>query len=52
MKNIQKNNNIFSKENVAIPIEYENKIICADSLETLKNIPNNCIDIIFTSPPL
>lgn len=34
-----------------LPQQYENKIICADSLEIMKNIPDNCIDLIFTSPP-
>lgn len=43
--------NDFSKANNQIPEDYENKIICADSLETLKKLPDNCIDIIFTSPP-
>ncbi len=43
--------NNFSKENVELPKEYENKVICADSLELLKKLPDNCVDIIFTSPP-
>lgn len=45
------NNNSFSKENVEIPKEFENKIICGDSEEILKKLPDNCIDLIFTSPP-
>lgn len=44
-------NNNFSKINTEIPSEFENKIICADSLDFLKKLPDNCIDIIFTSPP-
>ncbi|MBI4647909.1 MAG: site-specific DNA-methyltransferase [Bacteroidia bacterium] len=28
-----------------------NKIHCGDSLEVLKKLPNNCIDLIITSPP-
>lgn len=43
--------NTFSRENVNLPDEYENKIVCADSLEFLKNLPDNCVDLIFTSPP-
>ncbi len=43
--------NNFSKENVDIPKEFENRVICADSLELLKKLPDNCVDIIFTSPP-
>lgn len=45
------NDNNFSKENMSLPTNFENKIICADSLEILKQLPDNCIDIIFTSPP-
>ncbi len=45
------NNNEFSKINNTIPKEYENKIICADNFEVLKKLPDNCIDLIFTSPP-
>ncbi len=41
----------FSKENKILPNNYENKIICGDSLEKMKEMPDNCIDLIFTSPP-
>ena len=41
----------FRYDNNSVPTEYENKIICADCLEVLKKLPDNCIDIIFTSPP-
>ncbi|MEK6877666.1 MAG: site-specific DNA-methyltransferase, partial [Thermoproteota archaeon] len=34
-----------------LPQHYENKIICADSLEVMKSMPDNCVDLIFTSPP-
>ena len=34
-----------------LPSEYENKIICGDSLEVLRNLPDNCIDVMITSPP-
>lgn len=50
-KHYYANNNNFSKQNNDLPSEYENRIICADSLELLKQLPDNCIDIIFTSPP-
>lgn len=50
-KHYYANDNAFSKTNNPLPSEYENKIICADSLELLKKLPDNCIDIIFTSPP-
>jgi DNA modification methylase len=45
-----KDNN-FSKKNVPIPKEYENKIICGDSYDVLRKLPDNCVDLIFTSPP-
>jgi len=45
------NNNNFSNLNVSMPTDYENKIICGDSHEVLKNLPDNCVDLIFTSPP-
>ena len=50
-KHYYDNDNFFSKTNNQLPLEFENKIVCADSLNFLKNLPDNCIDIIFTSPP-
>lgn len=44
-------NNNFKKENNNIPKNYKNEIICGDSSEVLKNLPNNCVDLVFTSPP-
>lgn len=41
----------FSKEINSLPKKVENKIICGDSLKILKKLPDNCIDLIFTSPP-
>ena len=31
--------------------KYLNKIICADSLEIMKKLPDKCIDLILTDPP-
>lgn len=45
------NNNSFNKENVDFPTEFLDKIVCADSEQFLKKLPNNCVDLIFTSPP-
>ena len=45
------NDHDFPKENNEIPKGYENKIICGDSEEVLKKLPNNCVDLVFTSPP-
>jgi DNA modification methylase len=41
----------FSKKNNELPDEFSDKIICGDSLEILKKIPDNCVDLVFTSPP-
>lgn len=41
----------FLKKNNEVPNEYINKIIVGDSEEILKKLPDNCIDLIFTSPP-
>ena len=41
----------FSKKNNEVPKEFINKIIVGDSEEVLKKLPDNCVDLIFTSPP-
>jgi DNA modification methylase len=41
----------FDKLNNKTPIELTNKIICGDSLQVLKQLPDNCVDLVFTSPP-
>ncbi len=41
----------FNDKNNSLPPEFENQIICGDSEEVLKNFPDNCVDLIFTSPP-
>lgn len=33
------------------PEDFENKIICRDSLELMKNLPDESIDLILTDPP-
>ena len=45
----QKNN--FQKLNAKVPAEYLNRIICDDAESVLKNLPDNCVDLILTSPP-
>jgi DNA modification methylase len=34
-----------------VPQEFVNKIICGDSEEVLKGLPDNCVDVVLTSPP-
>ena len=41
----------FEKSNQPLPKHYANKIICGDSEMALKSIPNNSVDLVFTSPP-
>lgn len=50
-KHFYANDHTFSKENVPFPADYENRILCADSLDALRQLPDNCVDIIITSPP-
>jgi len=41
----------FSCECNAVPACYENTVICGDAGAVLKKLPDNCVDLIFTSPP-
>ncbi len=43
--------NDFKKESNIVPKKYTNKIICGASETVLKKLPDNCVDLIFTSPP-
>ena len=43
--------NDYQEAGNQFPSEYENKIICEDSAIFLKNLPDNCVDLVFTSPP-
>jgi len=43
--------NDFSKTNNDIPKEFENQIICGDSQVVLAQLPDNCVDVVITSPP-
>jgi len=44
-------NNNFEKQNIDIPKEFKDQIVCGDSEEVLKKLPDNCVDLVFTSPP-
>ncbi len=41
----------FTRTNNALPEEYHNKIITGDSAEVLRGLPDNCVDMVLTSPP-
>lgn len=43
--------NNFLKKNNSLPEKFKNKIIVGDSEVILKELPDNCIDLILTSPP-
>lgn len=43
--------NEFKQENQELPKAFENQILCGDSEQILNKLPDNCIDLIFTSPP-
>ena len=41
----------FSPRNTEVPADFTNRIICGDSACVLQSLPDNCVDLIFTSPP-
>ena len=45
------NESSFAERNVNVPGRFKNTILCGDSGEVLKQLPDNCIDLVFTSPP-
>ena len=38
-------------DELKFPKDFLNKIICGDAVATMKNIPNDSVDLIITSPP-
>jgi DNA modification methylase len=41
----------YQDVNTECPNEFQNQIITGDSEEVLKKLPDNCVDLVFTSPP-
>ena len=41
----------FEKKNNALFDKYLNKIVVGDSIDILKELPSNSVDLVFTSPP-
>lgn len=41
----------FPQDASPFPKRLENKIVCGDSVEVLGRLPDNCVDLVFTSPP-
>ncbi len=50
-KHYYANDHNFSSQPNPMPPEFENQILCGDSEALLKRLPDNCIDLVFTSPP-
>jgi len=50
-KHYYANDHDFAQQNNPFPDDYANRIICGDSEQTLKALPDNCVDLVFTSPP-
>ena len=44
-------NHQYIDQNNELPESLNNQIICGDSQTVLQKLPNNCVDLIFTSPP-
>ena len=44
-------NNKYINQNNELPEQFKNQIICDDSQNVLQKLPNNCVDLVFTSPP-
>ena len=41
----------FGAEENALPEKFRDRIVCGDSEAKLKQLPDNCVDLVFTSPP-
>ncbi len=44
-------NGRFSRFNNEFPEKFENRILCVDASDLLKKVPDNCVDLVLTSPP-
>ncbi len=43
--------NTYKDQQAETPAQFRDKIICGDSKVILAQMPNNCVDLVFTSPP-
>jgi len=41
----------FSREENHLPAQFTDRIVCGDSAVVLRELPDSCIDLVFTSPP-
>lgn len=50
-KHFYANDHGFSRAENPLPSKFTDGIICGDSEVVLKELPDNCVDLVFTSPP-
>lgn len=50
-KHYYANDHGFSRTENLLPAKFVDQIICGDSEDVLKELPDNCVDLVFTSPP-
>ena len=50
-KHYYANDHGFNRQSNPVPSEFVDRIECGDSEEVLKLLPDNCVDLVFTSPP-
>lgn len=50
-KHYYANDHTFLRDARPLPKAYQDRIICGDSETVLKKLPDNCVDLVFTSPP-
>ena len=50
-KHYYANDHAYERDANPFPPEFTDKIVCGDSEEVLKRLPDNCVDLVFTSPP-
>ena len=50
-KHYYANDHEFDRANNSLPDHFADRIVCGDSEDVLKQLPDNCIDLVFTSPP-
>lgn len=50
-KHFYANDHSHENANRRLPPDFANRVICGDSEEVLRELPDNCVDLVFTSPP-
>ena len=50
-KHYYANDHAFARENALLPGAFVDQVVCGDSEEVLRQLPDNSVDLVFTSPP-